>query len=619
MMIPNAMTVVDDIRARLDIVDVVSAYVPDLKRAGKNFKARCPFHNEQTPSFVVFPDRQTWRCFGACAAGGDLFSFVARTESTDFSGALRILAAQAGVRLEERRERAAEGNPLYAVNDAAQQFFRQSYNADRGAQARAYAEGRRISEEAAARFGIGYAPSTGAELLRSLGALGFPEEAILAAGLALRSENGPPRDMFRGRLMFPLRDEDGRVAGFAGRSLDGSSPKYINTPQTPVFDKGRMLYGLDRARDAIAAEGEAVVVEGYMDVIAAHEHESRNVVASMGTALTEAQVTLVKSRARKVVLALDADAAGQEAALQSLRSTWELVGSLAAANRGMDVLNRPGDAASLRVALVAGGKDPDEMIRSDPAQWRRLIADAPPAVEFLMQAEADRVDLSSAQGKSALVERLLPVIYAVPNWADQERYFTRLAEISGVSPAALEAAVGRLQTPLREQRRRARPNAPTRNGRVESVFSVAERDPIEERTLALLAQDEELLARAAEVDEETFARPENRAVLSALRESGAVEGALAQLDDDLADRLLRLSVEELPPSDRMQRAAEWEGCLRRLSVRRLRELKAQEEAALSSDAADDGARADPGYLQSVNAQALEINERLRALFAESKA
>ena len=612
------MTAVDDIRARLDIVDVVSAYVPDLKRAGKNFKARCPFHNEQTPSFVVFPDRQTWRCFGACAAGGDLFSFVARTENTDFSGALRLLAAQAGVRLEERRERAAEGNPLYATNDAAQQFFRQAYNADRGAQARAYAEGRRIGEEAVARFGLGYAPSSGAELLRSLGALGFAEETLFAAGLALRAENGPPRDMFRGRLMFPLRDEDGRVAGFAGRSLDGSSPKYINTPQTPVFDKGRMLYGLDRARDAIAAEGEAVVVEGYMDVIAAHEQGGRNVVASMGTALTEAQVALVKARAKKVVLALDADAAGQEATLQSLRSTWELVGSLASANRGIDVLNRPGDAASLRVALVAGGKDPDELIRSDPAQWRRLIADAAPAVEFLMQAEADRVDLSSAQGKSALVERLLPVIYAAPNWADQERYFSRLAEISGVSPAALEAAVGRMQTPLRE-RRRPRASAPTRNGRVESVFAVAERDPIEERTLALLAQDEELLARAAEVDEETFARPENRAVLSALRESGGIEGALAQLDDDLADRLLRLSVEELPPSDRLQRAAEWEGCLRRLSVRRLRELKAQEEAALSSDAADESARADPGYLQSVNAQALEINERLRALFAETKA
>ena len=615
------MTAVDDIRARLDIVDVAAAYVPDLRRAGKNFKARCPFHNEQTPSFVVFPDRQTWRCFGACATGGDVFSLVTRAENTDFAGALRLLAAQAGVRLEERRERGAERNPLYAVNEAAQQFFKQSYNADRGAQARAYAESRRISEESAARFGIGYAPSTGAELLRSLGALGFAEEAVFGAGLALRSESGPARDMFRGRLMFPLRDEEGRIAGFAGRSLDGSNPKYINTQQTPVFDKGRLLYGLDAARDAISAEGEAVVVEGYMDVIAAHEHGGRNVVASMGTALTEAQVALLKARARRIVLALDADAAGQEATLHSVRTSWELVGSLAASSRKMDVLNRPDDIGSLRVALITGGKDPDELIRSDPAQWRRLIAGASPAAEFLMEAEAARIDLTSAQGKSALVERLLPVIYAVPNWADQERYFGRLAEMAGVSPSALEAAVGRMQGPLEARRRRP---APERK-RVESVFAVAERDPLEERVLALLAQDEELLERAGEVDEETFVRPENRAVLSAVRHAGTIEGALAELDDDLADRLLGLSVEELPPSDRQRRAMEWEGCLRRLDERRLRELKAQEEAAFLSDSgmADSGvgggAQADPDYAQSLNAQALEINERLRAIFAGDKA
>ena len=632
------MTAVDDIRARLDIVDVVAGYVPDLRRGGKNFKARCPFHNEQTPSFVVFPDRQTWRCFGACATGGDMFSFVTRAENTDFAGALRLLAAQAGVRLEERRERAGERNPLYAVNEAAQQFFKQSYNADRGAQARAYADSRRISEESAARFGVGYAPSTGAELLRSLGAAGFAEEAVFGAGLALRSESGPARDMFRGRLMFPLRDEDGRIAGFAGRSLDGSNPKYINTPQTPVFDKGRMLYGLDAARGAIGAEGEAVVVEGYMDVIAAHEHGHRNVVASMGTALTEAQVALLKARARRIVLALDADAAGQEATLQSLRSSWELVGSLAAGGRRMDVLNRPDDVASLRVALITGGKDPDDLIRSDPAQWRRLIAGAASAPEFLMQAEAARLDMTSAQGKSALVERLLPVLYAVPNWADQERYFARLAELAGVSPATLEAAVGRMQGPL-EARRRARRPAPE-SKRVESVFAVAERDPLEERVLALLAQDEELLARVGEVDEETFVRPENRAVLSAVRERRDIAAAAAQLDDDLADRLLSLSVEEPrrnsawnwqigSPSDRQQRAAEWEACLRRLDERRIRELKAQEEAAGGASGASTGdagaddaggaAQPDPDFAQSMNAQALRITERLRALFTGDKA
>lgn len=608
------MGTVDDIRARLDIVDVVSGYVPDLRRAGSSYKARCPFHQENTPSFVVFPDRQNWRCFGACATGGDMFSFVMRTENTDFGGAMRLLAAQAGVRIEERRER-RDDDPLYALNDSAQQFFKQSLIAERGAQARAYVEGRHIGEEAAVRFGIGYAPSTGAELLRSLGALGFGDDLLLRSGLVLRGDDGTPsRDMFRGRLMFPLRDTEGRIAGFAGRSLDGSDPKYINTPQTSVFDKGRMLYALDRARDAIGAEGEAVVVEGYMDVIAAHEHGYRNVVASMGTALTETQVALLKARAQRIVLALDADAAGQEAMLQSLRTTWELVGSVAAGRRRTEVLNRPDDISSLRIALITTGKDPDELIRTDPTQWQRLLADAVPAVEFLMKAEASRLDIGSAQGKSTLVERLLPVVFALPDWAQQERYFSRLAEMVGVPVSTLEAAVGRMQPPARAQRQRPRQTAPDNGTReLESVFAVAEHDPLEERVLALLAQDEEMLGRVAEVEPDTFVRPENRAILFALQDTGTMEGALAQLDGQLADRLVRHSLEALPPADRKQRNEEWIGCLRRLEERRLRNLKAQEAAAFSSDAVDD-VPADPDYVQAVQRQALEINERLRDIF-----
>ena len=610
------MSTVDDIRARLDIVDVVSGYVPDLKRTGSSYKARCPFHQERTPSFVVFPDRQTWRCFGGCATGGDMFSFVMRTENTDFTGAMRILAAQAGVRIEERRER-NDDDPLYALNDAAQQFFKQSFIADRGAQARAYVEGRHVGEEAAARFGIGYAPSSGGELLRSLGALGFGNELLLRSGLVLRGDDGSPsRDMFRGRLMFPLRDTEGRIAGFAGRSLDGSDPKYINTPQTSVFDKGRMLYALDRAREAIGAEGEAVVVEGYMDVIAAHEHGYRNVVASMGTALTETQVALLKGRAQRIVLALDADAAGQEAMLQSLRTTWELVGSVTAGRRRTEVLNRPDDISSLRIALITEGKDPDDLIRNDPAQWQRLLADAVPAIEFLMKAEAARLDVGSAQGKSALVERLLPVVFALPDWAQQERYFSRLAELVGVPVATLEAAVGRMQGPLRSRRQGPRRAAPNEGNReLESVLTVAEHDPLEERVLALLAQDEEFLARAGEVDPDTFVRPENRAVLFALRETGTMEGAIARLDGQLADRLVRHSLEALPPADRKQRAEEWTGCLRRLEERRLRNLKSQEAAAFPPDAVGD-APADPEYVQAVQKQALEINERLRDLFTK---
>ena len=607
------MGITDEIKARLDIVDVVVGYVPELRRSGRTYQAPCPFHQERTPSFKVFPDTQTWRCFGACAAGGDVFGFVMRAERTDYAGALRTLAARAGVALEERRPARPAEDPLYAANDAAQQFFRDAFIADRGAQARAYAEGRGITDEAVARFGVGYAPSTGDELLRRLVALGIGEDLLVRAGLVLRGEGGASRDMFHGRLTFPLRDVDGRIAGFAGRALDGANPKYINTPQTPVFDKGRMLYALDRAKGAIGAEGVAVVVEGYMDVIAAHEHGYRNVVASMGTALTEQQVALLRARAQRIVLALDADAAGQEAMLRSLRTSWSLVGSaVAAGRRRVDVLSRPDDLSTLRVALIAGGKDPDEIIRTDPAHWQRLIAEAKPAVEFLIEAEAARMDLSTAQGKSSAVERLMPVVFAIPNWADQERSFQRVADLVGIEASALAALVGRMGGQFETQRRALRPRADA--APVESVFTVAERDPLEERTLALLAQDEELVERAHEAEVGHFERAENQAVLHAIQEAGTMEGALARLDGSLADQLVRLSQEALPPADRRLRAAEWEECLRRLEERHLRRLKAQEGAALSASAAEDAPR-DPAYLEAVSRQALRTNERLRDIFA----
>ncbi|MEX2598642.1 MAG: CHC2 zinc finger domain-containing protein, partial [Dehalococcoidia bacterium] len=236
------MAVSDDIKARIDLVDLVSQYVPDLRKAGRNFSARCPFHQENTPSFVVFPDRQTWRCFGACATGGDMFAFVMRIEGLDFPGALKTLAERSGVPLPEHRRPDGPRNPIYDANDAALRFFRDALQAEKGSLARAYIEQRGMSEQAVARWGIGYAPSTGDELLRRLESMGLAEDLLLAAGLATRGESGQVRDMFRGRLVFALRDAEGQIVGFAGRSLDGSNPKYLNTPQTAVFDKSHLLY-----------------------------------------------------------------------------------------------------------------------------------------------------------------------------------------------------------------------------------------------------------------------------------------------------------------------------------------------------------------------------------------
>ncbi|MCI0888180.1 MAG: DNA primase [Chloroflexi bacterium] len=597
------MAVTDDIKARVDIVDVVSQYVPELKKSGRNFTARCPFHQERTPSFVVFPERQSWRCFGACAIGGDVFSFVMKADNVPFPQAMRSLAERAGVTVPERRRSDAPRNPIYDVNEAALRFFRDALTADRGAMARSYAERRQLSEQAIVTFGIGYAPSGGDELLKSLGALGFAEELLLAAGVVTRVQSGQVRDMLRGRLVFTLRNADGDVVGFAGRSLDGTDPKYINTPQSPVFDKGRMLYGFDRAKSAIARDGVAVVVEGYTDVIAAHEHGYENVVASMGTALTGEQIALLGTHAQHIVLTLDADAAGQAAMLRSLWAVAESVGG------GTDwARERSRDLSRWGVVTLRDGKDPDEIIRADPGRWRSLVAEAVPFPDFLLDAEATRGGLTADESNAATVQRFWRLIAGLWDWAAQDRLVERLADRLGVGRPTLEAAMGRMSSRVQPGRRFARGReAP--QGAVESVLRTVGREPVEEHALALALQFPEILARVGEAAGDRFARPENRAILSALQEAGTIEGASAQLDGPMAEHLGQLSTRALPPADSKQRAAEWTECLRRLEERYLRELKEQESVALTEDTSGDAE-----YREAVSRQALETNERLKDLF-----
>ena len=610
------MALTDDIKARVDLVDVVADYVPDLKRSGRNYSARCPFHQENTPSFVVFPERQTWRCFGACATGGDVFTFVQRIEGVEFPAALKTLAERAGVAIPERARRSdGPRNPLLAVNDSTLRFFRDALQADRGSLARTYVEQRGLSEEALVRFGVGYAPSTGDDLLKHLVALGFTEEQAVAAGVATVSTqgSGQVRDMLRGRLTFALRDADGDVVGFAGRSLDGANPKYLNTPQTSLFDKGHMLYGMDRARDSISKEGVAVVVEGYMDVITAHEHGFQNVVASMGTALTEHQVELLRQRAERVVLALDADAAGQEAMRRSLRGSWQLLGAelqTGSARAREGIRRRSGDLQTLRIALIASGKDPDELIRTDASKWRELITNAVPVVDFLMKAEVERLDVTTAEGKAEAVELLMPVIFAIPNWAEQQHYFEKFAGMLEVTVATLEVSVGRVRALPRPRQRPARP---AERSSAEAVFRSAGRDVLDEHALTLLVHYSELLERVDELPPMHLARAENQELLSVLTRAGTIEGARELLDGPATERLNGLVDRALPQAERKQRSADWQACLHRMEERYLRQLKAQEESALAEEA-DEPSPAEPGYRESVSKQALETNERLRDLF-----
>ncbi|HID63671.1 MAG TPA: DNA primase [Anaerolineae bacterium] len=439
------MSVVDEIKERLDIVDVISGYVP-LKKAGRNFKGLCPFHAEKTPSFIVFPDTQSWHCFGACGTGGDVFSFIMKRENLEFGEALQLLAKRAGVELAPRgpAETAAEKRKdrLREINAAAAQYFHNLLlQSSEGTRAREYLARREIAPETINAFQLGYALNVWEALKGHLVGRGYEVADILAAGLIVEREGGGYYDRFRGRLIFPIRDMHGQVIGFGGRVLDDSLPKYLNSPQTPLFNKSSVLYGIDLAKGAIRRENRAVIVEGYMDVLMAHQHGIANVVASMGTALTEAQLRLLKRLTKKFTLALDADAAGDQATLRGLalaRETLDRQIVPVPTPRGLISYEGRLDA-EIRIITLPEGKDPDEVIRENPDRWNELVQAALPVVDYYFEAFTSDLDLTSAKGKSEAVRRLLPIIREITDGTEQTHYVQKLSRLVREDERKLQA------------------------------------------------------------------------------------------------------------------------------------------------------------------------------------
>ncbi len=462
------MTVVDQIKDRLDIVDVVSAYVP-LRKSGRTYKGLCPFHAEKTPSFVVFPETGTWHCFGACGTGGDIFTFIMRIEKVDFGEALRILAEKAGVLLEERRpqEKARQDllDRLRGANAAAAAFFHQLLlHSPQAEFVRRYLAGRHLSQETIQSFELGYAPNDWEALSRHLTAQGYTVPELLEAGLIIAREEGGHYDRFRNRLMIPIRDLRGQVIGFGARALDDTPPKYLNSPQTPIFDKGAVLFGLDRAAKTIRARSEAIIVEGYMDVMMAHQHGVTNVVAAMGTSLTEEQLRALARLASRLVLALDADAAGDQATLRGLNLARQSIG-----RRRVPTLRPDGTVAEeerlavdLRILTLPAGMDPDELIRQDIARWNELVAHAQPLVEYMMAYILRDVDLRDPLQKAAAVRQMKPILLELQDDIERYHYIQRLARRLMLDEHVVEREVvgaGAARPKARPSRGR-RPGAP---------------------------------------------------------------------------------------------------------------------------------------------------------------
>ena len=562
MAVPLTKEFVAAVRNAGDIVRLVSDYVP-LKPAGARLKGLCPFHHEKTPSFSVDPQMQLFYCFG-CQAGGDAFKFVMLYEKTDFPESVEFLAKRWGVPLPKSPARPEDESRsrLLLMNESATGFFRAQWShPTRGQIARDYVEARGVSDSVAERFALGYAPDAWDSLLGVLSARGFKPQEIQSAGLAIPRKDGSGHyDRFRNRVIFPIRDVSGRVLAFGGRALGDSEPKYLNSPETAAYVKGEHLYGLDVARDAIRREGFAILVEGYLDLIAVHQAGFENAVASLGTALTPAQVKLLARYSERVVVSYDGDPAGRNAAARSLDLFLE---------RGLDV----------RVAEIPDAGDPDDFIKDrGAAAYDALVRQAPGYLDFLVQRELSTRDLARPDERVAAINAVLPRLARLESAVERAAWAGRLAD-------ALRIDDDLVMQELRGALRAAKPGIRHRA----SVHEPAK--DVEARLVRLVLDSEEARRRAREALAESDLADMRvgtivKAILDLDQEGHPVDGSLVvdALSDE-ADRelLTRIAFRDEAPGG----ADEVDGCLVTLRTTRLRKEHRDESRELSALNRDD--------------------------------
>lgn len=421
-MIDQIMDDTELIKQKINIVDLISEYLT-LKKSGVNFKALCPFHQEKTPSFVVSPERQIFRCFG-CSRGGDLFTFLMEKEGMDFKEALEVLAKKAGVVLKQTDSKKDFKDRLFEVHLKAQEFFHYLLTKHTlGNKAVKYLKDRGISDESIKQFGLGYAPNSWESLTRVLLKRGFSIEEVVASGLGIPSKSGG-YDRFRGRIIFPLIDGKEKLRGFSGRVLNSQEPKYINSPQTAIFDKSSFLFGLNLAKAEIRSKQVAVLVEGEIDVILSHQAGFKNVVASKGTALTEGQIEVLKKYTDNLKLCFDMDLAGDSAS-----------------RRGIELAEKAG--LNIKVVELVGGKDAAEVISADVSLWQKAIADAVPIYDYYLTSTARRFDISKPQDLKKVGGELIPVWAQIVDDLVREHYIQKLSAFLKTDEVVLREAVNK--------------------------------------------------------------------------------------------------------------------------------------------------------------------------------
>jgi DNA primase len=442
---------VEEIKNRSDIVEVIQRFVP-LKRAGRNWKGICPFHHEKTPSFIVFPDSSSYHCFG-CGRSGDVFRFLMDVQGKEFKEILTDLARQYGVELHVAPERKAAKETedlLYDLNSVAAHYYHQILMQATSAEAaRNYLDSRGIAAQTRQEFLLGFTQDGWDGLTKYLSDKGHDLEKAASIGLLMTRESGGYYDRFRKRIMFPIRDAEGHIRGFGGRSIDGAEPKYLNSPESSIFAKGSLLYGLDAARQNIRNLDAVVVVEGYTDALMAHQSGFRNVVASMGTAIVDKQIFSLKKLTKNFILALDADNAGDLGMLRGLEVIRTSVEHLRINVRTSDgrVIQGFQPGVSIRVAVLPRGKDPCDVIKEDPAEWTAALESAKPVTDYAINLVASHHDLQSASGKSDMVREIAPVVAQVADPVEKAHYLQKVAHLAQVEERVVESAIARHTVP----------------------------------------------------------------------------------------------------------------------------------------------------------------------------
>ena len=423
---------IDEIKNRLDVVEVISSYIK-LQKVGINYRAICPFHSEKKPSFFISPSRQMWHCFGACSEGGDIFKFVMKIEGVEFGDALKILAQRAGVELKRQDPKLiSERQRLYEICDLTARFFEKQLESKFGEEVKKYLAKRGISEASVKKWRIGYSPDVWQGLSDFLVSEGYKREEIERAGLAVKSEKGLSNfyDRFRGRIIFPIFDLNSQLIGFTGRIFGEKGKeevaKYVNTPNTLLYDKSRVLYGLDKAKIAIRKENQCILTEGQTDVIMVSQAGFENVVATSGTALTDEQLRILKRYSNNLLLAFDMDIAGD-----------------AATKRGIDLAQS--QEFDIKVITMPEGKDPADIVFQNPRQWKKLVAEAKSILVYYFDTTFSKFDFKTLEGKKEIARNLLPIIKRIPNKIEQSFWIQQLSHRSEVKEKDIEEEIKRVK------------------------------------------------------------------------------------------------------------------------------------------------------------------------------